>query len=146
MSHHCPTCDITDGPISMGFTAGQMLNGSAEAVPSTSCAICKQPVIVHRDDVPPPGGYGLHQAATKPLENKGVRAFAAPLRIAPSEVLPPIVTGGNILKAARARVLELNRALKQADAWRRERDDLVRLLKASKEKPRANVTPIKAAR
>ena len=135
MSHHCPTCDITDGPISMGFTAGPMVNGSAEAVPSTSCTICKQPVIV-RQEMP----------VANPLGNKGVRAFAAPLRIAQSEVLPPIVTGGNILKAARARVLELNRVLKQADAWRRERDDLVRLLKASKEKPRANVTPIKAAR
>jgi len=145
MSHHCATCDITDGPVSMGFAAGPIVAGEVTAVPVTTCTQCKQPVTVHREDVPPPAGYGLQN----PAENKGVRAPVASqvgTRVSRSEVLPPVISGGNIIKAARARVRELNRALKEADAWRRERDDLVRLLKASKEKPRTNVTPLKAAR
>lgn len=146
MSHHCNTCDIADGPVSMGFAAGPIVNGEVTAVPVTSCTLCKQPVRVLAEDVPPPAGYGLQN----PGKNKVVRAPAASqvgTRVARAEVLPPVISGGNIIKAARARVRELNRALKEADAWRRERDDLVRLLKASKEKPvRTNVTPIKAAR
>ena len=142
MSHHCNTCDIADGPVSMGFAAGPIVNGEVTAVPVTSCTLCKQPVRVLAEDVPPPAGYGLQN----PGKNKGVRASApsqAGTRVALAEML---ISGGNIIKAARARVRELNRALKEADAWRRERDDLVRLLKASKEKPRTNVTPIKVAR
>ncbi len=137
MSHYCITCDLADGPISMGFVAGPITNGEVTAVPTTTCTICKQPVRVQSEEI----------AVANPLENKGVRAVHPTPRIGKAEVLPPIITGGNILKAARARVRELNRALKEAEGWRRERDDLVRLLKASKEQPkRSNLSELKVAR
>ncbi len=137
---YCPSCDIHNGPTSLGFVAGPIVNGEKTSVMATSCAVCKR-VLDDEQNIPPPaGGYGLREEGPS-LSPAAVKALGKPS--AASSTTPPADGQYNVIRAARVRVRELKRRLREAKEWQRELDQLERLLQASKQPPRANVVPLR---
>lgn len=137
MKTHCITCNLSDGPTSMGFVAGPIVNGEKTAIPATSCTLCKQPVTVYEDDTPPAGGYGLHEPPTAPAPRP-----RAAVRLE-TEPVPDAGPTFNVIKASRERLRDLKRLLKRAAGWQREHDELERLLKAAQSKPAPKVVGLR---
>lgn len=125
MSHRCIKCKTDEGPTASGYLPGPIVDGVPTPIPSVWCSICKTPVV---------------DMSSEPSEQ--IRQIG----LVAKQVAAPIIALGqsfNVLRAARERVRELKRNLRQAKAWQSEHDQLVRLIKASKP---ATVRALKVAR
>lgn len=131
--HRCPKCQTVNGPVMMGFRPGPIVDGAPTPIPQTVCLGCKVEVEEDASVPPPVGGYG----------------FRDPPRVAspkgPSQTWS-FGTGEtfNVVKAARERLRALKQNLKLAAEWKREHDELERLLKAAKGDRKAIVRSIRS--
>lgn len=115
----CPTCGVDVAPFS-DFTD----QGIQERCPRAECGA----IIVTRPTV--------NVATTSPAVAPAKRTRGAPSTAQPESF--------DVIKAARARLREVERQIKQLRKLEKERDQLSRLLKAA-DRPLATVKPIRGS-
>lgn len=87
----------------------------------------------------------FEQSHSKPRSAPVPVAVATPAPVEPKPVASKPLTPGELVKAARARLRDIRKEIKRLRALEREAEELSRLIKAAKEKPRNNLRQIKSA-